>query len=184
MSVFTTAELLDLSPSDLYGLMALAPGDNPVVQAAYLGLDCSVTEHRDAVDAALAYGDDGGQAFSPPVGAGQPGVRSYLTPAEPDPAPPVDAQDEPDSEALGLPESDPEAAEGMAAMLAATAGSGVPFLAGTFALYSHPSGSVVMVTETSASGVRRDVIPRKMVKLALGLMGGGKRSLLGKMLGG
>lgn len=184
MSTFTSDELLGLTASDLYGLLELAPGDNPVVKAAYLGLDCSIGEHRDAVDKALEHGDDDGQPFSPPVGAAQAGVRSDLTPAGPDPAPPVDGQGDPDSEALGLPEADQEGAEGMAALLRASAGTGVPFLAGTFAMYSHPNGDVWLVTETNQSGVRRDPIPRKVVKLALGLMGGGKRSLLGKMFGG
>jgi hypothetical protein len=57
-------------------------------------------------------------------------------------------------------------------------------MAGTFALYADPSGAVVMVTETAATGVRRDVIPRKAVKFALGLMAGKGRGMLGRLIGG
>lgn len=178
MSTFTASELLALDAETLRGLLELAEGDDVVVRAAYLGLDCSVPAHRAAVERAVYAGAPAPQPFSPPVGAAQPGVRSDLTPTEAPPSAPGDghptevttpenrSQPEP-----SLPAPDPGAAAALADVLAATAGTGRPFMAGTFALYSDPSGSVVMVTETAA-GQRNDVIPRKLVKLALGLMAG------------
>jgi hypothetical protein len=185
MSTFTAAELLALSPPDLYSLLELCEGDSPVQRAAALGLDCSDPVHREAVERACTPSVERAQAFSPPIGAAHRGVRSDLTPAEQTPADPGTAEGGGYAEALSLPEPDPEGARGMAELLAAAAGTGEPFMAGTFALYADPSGAVVMVTETAATGVRRDVIPRKAVRFALGLMGGGKsRGMLGRLIGG
>lgn len=184
MSTFTAAELLALSPSDLYGLLEISDGADVVQRAAALGLDCSDPVHRAAVERACTPSVERAQAFSPPIGAAQSGVRSDLTPLGRTSPTPHTAEGEPLGEPLGLPEADPAAAAGMAELLAESAGTGRPFMAGTFALYSDPSGAVVMVTETDGTGVRRDVIPRKAVKFALGLMGGRSRGMLGRLIGG
>lgn len=179
MSVgFSAAELVALDAQTLRDLLDVASGDTPEVRAAYLGLDVEVPEHRQAVEA--AYGD--GQPYSPPIGAAQAGVSLRLTPTGPAPDAPGDALPGPEPDALSLPEPDPAGAADMADMLAASAGTGRPFMAGTFALYSDPSGAVVIVTETETAGVRRDVIPRKAVKVALDLMAG-KHGMIGKLGG-
>lgn len=176
MSTFSAPELLALDARTLRSLLDLAPDGTEVTRAAYLGLDCSISGHRAAVERAYAVDAE-------PAGAGQLGVRFDLTPESA--GQPVGQSGDPegDSDGLGLPEPDPAAAASMADILAASAGTGRPFMAGTFAMYSDPSGAVVMVTETEAGGLRRDVIPRKAVKFALGLMSG-KRGMLGRLIGG
>lgn len=184
MTTFDPHELLSLDPPTLRGLLDLAPGDTEIVKAAYLGLDCSISEHRAAVERAYALHSEPLQAFSPPIGAGRSGVNDTLTPERPAEQTGGDGHPEDPEDGLGLPEPDPAAAAGMAEILASTAGTGRPFMAGTFALYSDPSGAVVMVTETDNAGVRRDVIPRKAVRFALGLMSGKRGGLLGRLIGG
>lgn len=185
MSTFTRDELLSLDAETLRGLLDLAEGDSVMQRCQHLGLDpFNHPADYQAVRAAVPELEEGTQPFSPAVGAGQPGVRSDLTPLGPDPVDPVDAQGEPGPDALGLPEPDAAAAATIEQILKESAGTGRPFMAGTFALYSDPTGAVVMVTDTSSSGVRRDVIPRKAVKFALSMIGGGsKRSMIGKLIG-
>lgn len=187
MSTFTRHELLSLDPDTLRGLLDLAEGDNVLERSRYLGLDpFNQQTDYDAVRAAVPELTEGTQPFSPPIGAAHPGVRSDLTPTAAAMAPlgvdlpgPLD-----DGSDDLLPPANAEAAATMEQMLSEAAGTGRPFMAGTFALYSDPSGAVVMVTETSMAGVRRDVIPRKAVRFALSMIGGGaKRSMIGKLLG-
>lgn len=184
MSTFTARELLGLDADTLRSLLDLAEGDSPVVRAAYLGLDCSVSEHRAAVERAYAIDAPAAQPFSPPIGAAQPGVRSDLTPTGPAEAGQDDDDYYPGDDALGLPEPDPAAAAGILDLLNSTAGTGRPFMAGTFAMYADPSGAVVIVTETEGTGLRRDVLPRKAVRFALGLIGGKRGGILRRMIGG
>lgn len=189
MSAFTRAELLALEPRDLADLLKMADGDTPELSARALGLDISDPADRKAVIAAVEAIIDAAEPGGPVVGAGQLGVRSDLTPKEPaipcgycgDHHPGEDRHGE--AEALGLPEPSPAAAADMAEILRASAGTGVPFLAGTFALYAAPDGSIVMVTETNTHGVRRDVIPRKAVKFALGMMAGKAPFGMGRLFG-
>lgn len=182
MSAFTTAELLALPASDLNDLMNLAPGETFAGKAAYLGLDLAIPDHRAAVDRAYDVGTEAEQPYSPPIGAAQTGVRSDRTPTVGYESVPTEGHPVGGDDALRLPEPDPAAAAGLADMLAASAGSGKPFMGGTFALYADPSGAVVMVTETE-TGTRTDVIPRKAVKFALGLMSGKGTGMLGRMIG-
>ena len=186
MSTFTEQELLGLDPETLRGLLDIAEGGNVMERATYLGLNpLVVPSHYVAVRAAVPELAEGTQPFSPPVGAGQPGVRSDLTPLGPDPVAPMDDQDQGEPDPLGLPEPDPEGAADLAQMMADSAATGQAFMGGTFALYCDPSGAVVMVTETAA-GERTTVIPRKAVRFALSMMAGGgaKRGLLSRMIRG
>jgi hypothetical protein len=182
MSAFTTAELLGLPASDLRDLLELAPGESLGGRAAYLGLDLAAPTHLAAVQRACPELAEPVQPYSPPIGAAQAGVRSDRTPDELAPATPTEGHPVGVDDALRLPEPDPAAAAGLADMLAESAGTGQPFMGGTFALYADPSGAVVMVTET-ATGTRTDVIPRKAVKFALGLMSGKGTGMLGRMIG-
>jgi hypothetical protein len=187
VKVFSEQELLGLDAPTLRDLLDLAEGGNVMERAAYLGLNpLVVPSHYVAVRAAVPELETGTQPFSPPIGAAQDGVRFNLTPDETEPDAPIDGQGDDAGDPLGLPEPDPAAAEDLAVMLAESAGTGRPFMAGTFALYSDPTGAVVIVTETEKSGVRRDVIPRKAVRFALSMMGGGgaKRGLLARMIRG
>lgn len=184
MSAFTRAELLALAPHDLADLLAMSEGDNVLRKAEELGLDpWGSPADYEAVKAAVPGWECPGDPDGPVIGAGQLGVRSDLTPNPQEPATPTGGQGDPLGEALGLPEPDPAAAADMAEILRTSAGTGEPFMAGTFALYAAPDGSVVMVTETTAHGIRRDVIPRKAVKFALGMMAGKAPFGMGRLFG-
>lgn len=56
-----------------------------------------------------------------------------------------------------------------------------PILAGTFAIYEAPGGSMVLITETTEHGRIEKQIPAGIVKLAAGrfgqFFGGGKRGM-------
>jgi hypothetical protein len=80
---------------------------------------------------------------------------------------------------IGLPEPDAEGATELADAIGDSARTGRPFMAGTFALHGDPSGAVVMVTEDAAGRVRKSVVPRKIVRLALGLMAGERSGMAG-----
>lgn len=170
MSVFTPVELLALAPSDLRGLVELADGEQLGVKAAALGLDLTIPEHLSAFLAAFPEIQE--VSYFADISAGEDGVRSNLTPPGRSPAGPAAG----DHGTPGEAHSPFDGPEGLTAHIAAHRGTGRPFLAGTFALYAAPDGSVVMVTETDQAGVRRDVMPARLVKLALGFaanQGGG-----------
>lgn len=202
---FSRAELRQLAPGDLADLLRMAaPPDSdnqPWAAAMLLGLDPTNPNDRKAVEAAWDAAGYVPDSFSAPVGAGQPGVRSDLTPTgagepAPDDGMPLDprgtyvalsvASDVAVDAGVGLPEPDAEGAADLADAIAESAARGRPFMAGTFALYGDPSGAVVLVTEDAAGNVKRSVVPRKIVRLALGLMSGersGMAGFLAKRLG-
>jgi len=186
---FTAAELVALDAADLAELLrdvlpSLVPGetlhDYPAeqlaVRAAALGLDLAVPAHRAAVDAAIRC--QGGP--DTPVSAAQEGVRSDLTP---DPPAPADAPTEP--QPAPSDGTEPLSAASMAELIDRYRGTSQPFAAGTFALYAAPDGSVVLVTEMPSRGIERNVMPAKLVRLALGFASGrGPASgMLGRMFG-
>jgi len=155
MSTFTAAELLALDAGDLAELLDVAPGDEPAVRAAALGLDVAVSSHRAAVERAI-------------------GVRLNLTPDVPAAQSAGEQQPAPAgtlTDALSNP----------AELLAAYRGRAEPFMAGTFALYSAADGSVVAVMQHPNGEVTRSVIPQKLVKLTLGMMTG-QAGMLGRLL--
>lgn len=162
MSTFTPAELLELDAADLRGLLEIAEGDTHAARARHLGLDPHHPAHVAAVE--RAYGIE---SYSPPIGAAQTGVRSDLTPTEQAPDTPDDDQDQAD----GDPQTLSDVADFQRGM-AESVRTGQPFFAGTFAMYGHPSGAVVLVTEDQCGEVRQRVIPRKAVKAGLGIMSG------------
>lgn len=51
--------------------------------------------------------------------------------------------------------------------------TGQPFLAGTFAIYGHPTGAIVVVTDEKNRGVERNTIPPALVKMTLQMASGG-----------
>lgn len=185
-STFNRFELRALAPADLADLlrMAAAPdSDNqPWGAAMLLGLDPTNPNDRKAVEAAWDAAGYLPDPYSPPIGGSENGVRSDLTP---DILAGQDADEEMDL-SDGLPQPDPEGALAVGAMLEKSRTTGEPFMAGTYALYADPSGAVVMVTEDATGHVRRSVVPRKVVKLAIGLMAGerqGKNGMLLRVLG-
>lgn len=191
---FTRAELRQLQPTDLADLLRLADSDTPWGSAMLLGLDPTNPNDRKAVEAAWRAAEYEPDAFTPPVGAGQPGVRSDLTPPGAEPALPTPGQDVAPTAAesvpegadeLGLPPADPEGAKSLADTMGRSAATGQPFMAGTFALYADPTGAVVLVTEDADGNVKRSVVPRKAVRLGLSLMageGGPLARLLGRRM--
>jgi hypothetical protein len=186
MSLFTRAELLALDPADLLDLLDIADGNNVIEQAQSLGLDTDDGEQWAAVLAAYQHAHGGPEAFSPPIGAGQAGVRSDLTPIEPAMPGPIDRMDDAALVDLSDIEANRESGEALALMMDRSAVTGEPFLAGTFAMYATPSGDVVMVTEGMGMGVKKSVFPRRWVRTALGLIageGGLKMKMLGKIFG-
>lgn len=186
MGEFTRAELRELAPGDLADLIGLAEGETPWECAMTLGLDPTNPNDRKAVETAVAARWDVPEPFSPPIGAGQPGVRSDLTPAVQEPATPMRGQDAGELVDLGTIEADGMTARTLAEMMDQSVISGEPFMGGTFAMYAAPDGSVVMVTEGIGDGVRRSVIPRQWVRTALSLAageGGIKNKMLGKIFG-
>lgn len=188
MTVWTREELLELDAETLRGLLDVAEGDNVMERAAYLGLEpFHSPADYEAIVAAVPELKTGTQPFSPPVGAGQTGVRSDLTPKEPTgPGLPdrVSGDLRNVSDAMSLPEPGPESAADLASMLAHSAATGEPVIAGTFALYAHPSGAIILTTETTTHGVRQDVIPKRGVKLALSLIAGKGAGMFGRLFGG
>lgn len=180
---FTRRELRELAPADLADLlrMATAPeaDGQPWANAMALGLDPTNPNDRKAVEAAWEVAGYEAEPFSPPIGAGQDGVRSDLTPTETGQPGPDKDQGPGSGDAYGLPEPDAAGAADLADAIRNSAESGRPFMAGTFALYGDPSGAVVLVTEDAAANVRRSVVPRKVVRLALGLMAGERSGMAG-----
>jgi hypothetical protein len=188
MTVWNRDELLALDAETLRGLLDVAEGDNVMERAAYLGLEpFHSPADYEAIVAAVPELKTGTQPFSPPVGAAQPGVRSDLTPTV-RPAPGLPDRVAEDlqhvSDEMGLPEPGPEAAADLASMLARSAATGEPVVAGTFALYAHPSGAIILTTETTTHGVRQDVIPKRGVKLALSMIAGKGAGIFGRLFGG
>jgi hypothetical protein len=183
MSTFTRSELRELAPADLADLIELAEGRTPYECALALGLDPTNPNDREAVDAAVRSRDWTHPTGGPASAAGQEGVRSDLTPAPAEPAPPIDGTPEDFAEAMGLPEPSEHAADDMALLLGRSIATGEPFMAGTFALYAVPDGSVVLVTEDPQGDVKRAVVPPKVVKASVALMTGkGPKGMLGRML--
>lgn len=182
MMGFDAEELLALSPADLRFLLDAADGDSVMERAAHIGLKpLTHVSHYEALSAAVPELVDRGQPFCPPIGAGQPGVSLDLTPPGTAPEPLPDGIDVVDA----LSQSTPEAVADLADALQKSADSGEPFIAGTFALYGHPSGAIIAVTETTTLGLQKSVFPRKLVRVALSMMaGGGKRGLLSRLLRG
>lgn len=181
---FTRRELRELEPGDLADLLRMASTpetdlNQPWGAAMALGLDPTNPNDRKAVESAWEVAGYESDPFSPPIGAGQDGVRQYLTPDEPDGPTPGDDQDGGSGDALGLPEPDAAGAADLADAIGQSAASGRPFMAGTFALYGDPSGAVVLVTEDAAENVRRSVVPRKVVRVALSLMAGERSGMAG-----
>jgi len=184
--LFSRTELRALSPSDLGDLLRLTGDDNVWEAAMSLGLDPTNPNDRKAVEAAwwaVGYEPD---PYSPPIGAGQAGVRSDLTPVEPAMPGPIDGMDDAALVDLSDIEANRESGEALALMMDRSAVTGEPFLAGTFAMYATPSGEVVMVTEGMGMGVKKSIFPRRWVRTALGLIageGGLKMKMLGKIFG-
>lgn len=186
-TTFSRDELRALDPETLRGLLDLAEGDTDWKRAMSLGLDPTNPRDRMAVLTALETADDRApMTFSAPVGAGESGIRSDLT-GDAAGAPAVgDDQGPGSSDGYGLPQPDAEGAADLARAIATSAERAEPFMAGTFALYGDPSGAVVLVVEDAAGNVKRSVVPRKIVRLALGLMSGersGMAGFLAKRLG-
>jgi hypothetical protein len=176
--VFSPAELLSLPPSDLRDLVELADGDDLSVKLAVLGLDPEIPDHLMAV---LEAFPELRTALDQVETAAQEGVRSDLTPHGP-------APDGPDTGDPTAPEDGSGPFSGPAQLLDhmnTTRGTNTPFLAGTFALYAARDGSIVMVTETEQAGLRRDQLPARIVKLALGMASGkgGPLGMFGGMFG-
>jgi len=179
MSTFTRAELRALPAADLADLIKMAEpdpartwGDPFWDRAIAIGLDPTNPNDRRVVEAAASVAGDVPESFSAPIGAGQDGVRSDLTPNEPAPTAPTDGDQDADDDGLGVPEADPAGAAELRAAMEMSAVNGRPFMAGTFAMYADPSGAVVLVTEDAGMNVRRTVIPRKVVRIALQFMAG------------
>lgn len=185
-ATFSRDELYALAPADLHDLLVLADGDGIPEQAAALGLD--VYGNPSDCLAVMAAVPDWPGLPSPSVrdnAAAQSGVNSGLTPESTAPEPPTTGDGEGSDDAQGLPEPDPAGAASLADLMAATAGTGQPFMAGTYALYADPTGAVVLVTQDPDGSVRRSVVPAKMVRLALALMAGETPKgfgLIGKLL--
>lgn len=175
---FSVAELLALDPADLAGLVDMCPGDYVSSRAAVLGLDVEVPEHHRALRRAFP---DAFTGLDGPVSAGQDGVRVTLTP-ESAPAPDSDTGNPPgvDDTHRG---AEPAPAElDIVGLLDAYRGSREPFLAGTFAMYSAPDGSIVIVTEMPDRGVEQRAVPGQLVRMALNAAMG-KGALVGKLFG-
>lgn len=181
---FTRGELLALPSSDVADLLGLVEGVDVVDRAYKLGFNLLQLEDRIAV---LRATEGTPEPYSPPIGSLPDGVRSNLTPAVPeDRSPSLDVVDQ-DLSVLGTMGPSPEVALDIAAMMDRSVETGEPFLAGTFAMYAAPDGSVWMVTEGIGDGIRRSQVPRKWVRAALQLVageGGLKAKMLGKIFGG
>lgn len=187
MTMFTRAELLDLEPEDLAELLDVADGSDPMEKAESLGLNLHDVHEKVAWLRALKSRDmPVPESYSPPIGAGQPGVRQDLTPGEAAELVAATGDPVPVTLDLGAVEADPTGAREIALLMDRSAETGEPFLGGTFAMYAAPNGDVWMVTEGIGDGVRRSMIPRKWVRAALQLMageGGMKSRMLGKIFG-
>jgi hypothetical protein len=187
MSTFTRTELRELPPADLGDLLRMTHLDNLWEAAMALGLDPTNPFDRKATETAwetVGYEPD---PYSPPVGAGQAGVSADLTPVVTGVPTPVHAEAVAVARALGdaepadleLPEPDPEAADYLRVLMAESVDSGEPFVAGTFAAYADPSGAVILVTEDKDGVVTRAILPRRIVKIGIGLISGERRGLAG-----
>lgn len=180
------AELLALPPTDLAALVDCCPGDYVSARAAVLGLDVQIPAHRAALVAAFPDAFRGLEGSGPlPVdafGPGDSGVRHSLTP---DPAPEPEGYTgegpAPDDAQGPLEPVDPEGVD-IAELLQRYRGSAEPFLCGTFAMYSAPDGSIVIVTDMPDRGVEQRAMPAHLVRLALGAAAG-KGAMLGRMFG-
>lgn len=179
-------ELLALPPADLAELVAACPGDYVSQRAEWLGLDVDVPEHRAALVAAFPAAFRGLEGSGPlPVdafGPGPDGVRLCLTPdAAPEPDGHTGEGPAPDDAQSALQPADPDEVD-VVELLARYRGSAEPFLCGTFAMYSAPDGSIVIVTECPGRGVEQRAVPGHVVRLALGAAAG-KGGVLGRMFG-
>lgn len=176
--MFSTAELLALDPGSLAELVDMCPGDYVSSRAAVLGLDVEIPEHHRALSRAFP---DAFTGLDAPVAPGQDGVRATLTP-ESAPGPETHTGNPPgSSDAQSGSQPVPDELD-IAELLAAYRGSMEPFLAGTFAMYSAPDGSIVIVTDCPGRGVEQRAVPGQVVRLALNAAAG-KGALLGKMFG-
>lgn len=174
-------ELLALAPADLAALVDMCPGDYVSTRAAVLGLDLEVPEHRRALVAAFPDAFSMLQLSDQPVSAGETGVRAALTPdAAPEPDAPVGEPPADQPAQNGAQPAAPSPAD-IAELLAAYRGRPEPFLCGTFAAYSAPDGSIVVVTEMPDRGTEQHVIPGRIVQLGLSAMNG--RGMFGRLLG-
>lgn len=177
--LFPIRELLALPPDQLAGLVDACPGDYVSSRAAVLGLDLDVPEHYRALCAAFPEAFSGLDGPVPPAGVG---VRSDLTPeSEPGPDPDTGEGTAPEPAQSAAQPAGSEPLE-IAAMLAEYRGRPDPFLFGTFAMYSAPDGSIVIVTEIPGRGVEQHQIPGRFVALGLNAMNG-KGAMLGKLFG-
>lgn len=169
-------ELLALPPDDLRGLVDMCPGDYVSTRAAALGLDVAVPEHHAALVAAFPDAFTGLGGVSPD----QSGVRHSLTPeSAAAPTPDTGEGTAPDDAHSASEPTDPDALD-IVAMLAEYRGRPDPFLAGTFAMYSAPDASIVIVTEIPGRGVERRDVPAHVVRLAIGAASG-SGSLMGRL---
>jgi hypothetical protein len=185
---FTRHELLALPATDLGDLLRLTGVDDVWEAARALGLDPAEYYDRHAVERAWWAKGLEPDPFGPVIGSDPEGVRRDLTPTDPADRTGVDGNPDQAIIDLGTIEATPDGARDIAAMMDASVASGEPFMAGTFAMYAAPDGSVVMVTEGIGEGVRRSVVPRRWVRSALQLMagegGGLKMRMLGKLFNG
>lgn len=180
MGAFTRQELRELDPADLRGLLELADGETDLQRAMALGLDPSHPKDRLAVFTAMeTAAEDVPTPFSQVIGTDADAVRLNRTADEREPAAPVDGQGGGTSAALMAAEGSLAAATDIRAAMQESAVTGSPMFAGTFALYATPKGEVVLVTEDPAGDVKRSVVPRQAVKMALALIAGERTGLAG-----
>lgn len=170
-TTFSRQELRELDPADLRGLLELADGETDLQKAMSLGLDPTSPVDRDAVIRAMGTVSDQGPD------AGESGVRLDLSPNAPGGPAHPDGLDTPSSTAL----APAETAASIRDKMAASAATGDPFMAGTFALYAAPSGELVLVTQDQQDRVNRSVVPRKAVQMALALIAGEKTGVVGML---
>lgn len=174
-TTFSRQELRALDPADLRGLLELADGDTDLQKAMALGLDPTSPSDREAVIRAMGILPNG------VPDAGESDVRFDLTPDGPgEPADPS-GQGTPSSEALVPADSDPVAAASIRDAMLASVQTGEPFFAGTFALYATPRGEIVCVTQDQQGIVKRSVVPRRAVQMALALIAGERTGVAGML---
>lgn len=180
MGAFTRQELRELNPADLRGLLELADGETDLQRAMTLGLDPSNPHDRMAVLRAYeTVPEDVPTPFSQVIGTDADAVRLNRTADERGPAAPVDGQGGGVPAALTAAEGSLAAATDIRAAMRESAVTGRPMFAGTFALYGTPNGEVVLVTEDQAGDVKKSVVPRQAVKMALALIAGERTGLAG-----
>lgn len=180
MGAFTRQELRELDPADLRGLLELADGDTDLQRAMSLGLDPTHPRDRLAVFTAMeTAAEDVPTPFSQVIGADADGVRKIRTANDQQPADPVDGQGGGSSGALLPAEGSLETAASIKQAILASAFSGQPFFAGTFAVYGTATGEIVLVTEDQHGEVKKTCVPKNVVRMSLALIAGERTGVAG-----